>query len=325
MLVDPVLSQWSDRLFQATLFVLLLALVFTTLEYAAIRMTKAARREPAAVAAEPAAGESSVAVADTPEDTPDEPADDGGRTRSDRSGRIGVALMILAVLTHVGSIVLRGLSAYRWPLGNMYEFTSALCLMSVVAWLVLLRRHPALRPAGVFVLTPIMLLMFVTGTVLYIEAAPVLPALQSYWIVIHVTTITIGSGLLLIPGVASVLFILRRGGRPAGLALRLPSAEALDRLAYRVTVIAFPIYTFGIISGAVWAETAWSRSWGWDPKETVAFISWLLYAAYLHARATSGWRSSRAAWINTIGFVTLVFNLFFINMVVAGLHSYAGF
>lgn len=317
MLVDPTTAMWSDRLFQATLVVLLLALVFASLEYAARRVARAVARheEPAPVGA----GSTAVAATEEP------PSDDGRRSRADRYGRIGISLMVLAALTHLGSIVLRGFAAYRWPLGNMYEFTSALCLMAVGAWLVLVRRHPGLRPAGVFVLTPVVLLMFVTGTVLYLDAAPVVPALQSYWIIIHVTTITLASGLLLVPGVASLLFLVKRNGKPASWAAKLPSAESLDRLAYRVTVLAFPLYTFGIITGAVWAEAAWGRFWGWDPKETVAFVAWVLYAAYLHARATAGWKNSgAAAWINTAGFATIVFNLFFINMVVAGLHSYAG-
>ena len=326
MLVDPITSMWSDRLFQATLVVLLLAMIFTSLEYAATRVARAPRRRAAVGAGD---GGADAEISDTP-DGPDgaegAPGDGSrtGRTRADRYGRIGISLMILAVVLHAGSIVLRGLATYRWPLGNMYEFTSALCLMAVGAWLVLVRKHPPLRPAGVFVLTPILLLMFITGTVLYAEAAPVVPALQSYWIIIHVTTITLASGMLLVPGVASLLFLMKRNERPAALAAKLPGAEALDRLAYRVTVLAFPLYTFGIITGAVWAEAAWGRFWGWDPKETVAFVAWVLYAAYLHARATAGWRTSRAAWINSAGFATIVFNLFFINMVVAGLHSYAG-
>ena len=257
MLVDPITSMWSDRLFQGTLVVLLLAMVFTSLEYAAARVARVARKEPATVGAgaEDTTG-TAVEVTEPPADASDGAGDRPTRTRSDRYGRIGVSLMILAVLLHAGSIVLRGLATYRWPLGNMYEFTSALCLMAVGAWLVLVRKHPTLRPAA--------------------------------------------------------------------LAAKLPGAEVLDRLAYRVTVFAFPLYTFGIITGAVWAEAAWGRFWGWDPKETVAFVAWVLYAAYLHARATAGWRSSRAAWINSAGFATIVFNLFFINMVVAGLHSYAG-
>ena len=328
MLVDPITAMWSDRLFQATLVVLLLAMVFTSLEYASRRIARSRRTSEAPVAvgapAAEADGETEVAVA---EPSPAGLTPDGGkpgRARVDRYGRIGVSLMILAALLHLGSIALRGLAAYRWPLGNMYEFVSALCMLAVAAWLVLVYRHPAIRPAGVFVLTPVVLLMFLAGTVLYLDAAPVVPALQSYWIIIHVTTITLASGLLLVPGVASLLFLVKRNGKPASWAAKLPSAETLDRLAYRVTVLAFPLYTFAIIAGAAWAEAAWGRFWGWDPKEVVSFVAWVLYAAYLHARATAGWRTTRAAWINTAGFATIVFNLFFINMVVAGLHSYAG-
>jgi cytochrome c-type biogenesis protein CcsB len=206
----------------------------------------------------------------------------------------------------------------------MYEFVSAICLAAVVTWIVVLRRAPALRPVGLFVLLPVVILLLLGGTVLYTQAAPVMPALKSYWLVIHVTTISISSGLLLVPGVASLLFLLRRSGKLPAFSEKLPSADALDRLAYRVTIIAFPLYTFAVIAGAVWAESAWGRFWGWDPKETVAFVAWVVYAAYLHARATAGWRTGRAAWINVVGMATMIFNLFFINMVVAGLHSYAG-
>jgi cytochrome c-type biogenesis protein CcsB len=186
-----------------------------------------------------------------------------------------------------------------------------------------LRRVPALRAVALFVLLPVVILLFLAGTVLYARAAPVVPALRSYWLVVHVTTITLSSGLLFVPGIASLLYLLRRSPRGA-LVERLPSAAALDRLAYRTTIVAFPLYTFGVIAGAIWAEAAWGRFWGWDPKETVAFVAWVAYAAYLHARATAGWRSGRAAWINVAGLAVVLFNLFFINMVVAGLHSYAG-
>ena len=134
-------------------------------------------------------------------------------------------------------------------------------------------------------------------------SAPVVPALRSYWLVVHVTTITIVVGAAARPGrrePALPAAPVRRRGRRAGCD-RLPSAAALDRLAYRTTIVAFPLYTFGVIAGAIWAEAAWGRFWGWDPKETVAFVAWVVYAAYLHARATAGWRSGRAAWINVAG------------------------
>ncbi|WP_300008368.1 c-type cytochrome biogenesis protein CcsB [Pseudonocardia sp.] len=294
------LALYSDRLFMAALAVYVLAMVLHAVEMAAVRS--------AAPALVGAGG----------------PQTPGERPRSDRFGRMAVSLTVLGVLLHAASIVGRGLAAGRWPLGNMYEFISAICLFAVGAWLVVLYRAKGVRTVGPFVLVPVAILMIVALRGVYTDVAPVQPALQSYWLVIHVTTISISSGLLLVPGVASLLFLLCRSGRLPAFADRLPAADALDRLAYRVTIVAFPLFTFAVITGAIWAEAAWGRFWGWDPKETVAFVSWVVYAAYLHARATAGWRAERAAWINVAGFATMVFNLFFINLVVAGLHSYAG-
>jgi ABC-type transport system involved in cytochrome c biogenesis permease subunit len=295
-----MLAEYSDYAFRSALVVYLLAMAFYTAEFAAARTT---RPEPALVAAGGGGGE-------LPDSPPNPPA---ARSRAERLGRMAVALTILGALLHAFSVLARGLAAGRWPWGNMYEFASAICLVGVVAWLVVLRRQasPQLRQMGLFVLLPVVLLMFIGGTVLYAEAAPVVPALRSYWLAIHVSAVSVASGLLLVAGVASAMF------------LRRPT-ELLDRVAYRVTVVAFPIYTFAVIAGAIWAEAAWGRFWGWDPKETVAFVAWVVYAAYLHARATAGWRTRRAAWINVAGFAVMIFNLFFVNLVTAGLHSYAG-
>jgi len=317
---DVVLAIYSDRLFMAAVGVYVLAMALHAAEYAALRSA----HEPAAVPV--AVGGSASTEGETGAPPPPDAPVPGRpvRSRADRFGGAAANLVVLAALLQLGSIVTRGLAADRWPLGNMYEFTSAVCLAAVVAWLVVLRRVPALRAVALFVLLPVVILLFLAGTVLYARAAPVVPALRSYWLVVHVTTITVSSGLLLVPGIASLLYLLRRSSRGGALVDRLPSAAALDRLAYRTTIVAFPLYTFGVIAGAIWAEAAWGRFWGWDPKETVAFVAWVVYAAYLHARATAGWRSGRAAWINVAGLAVVLFNLFFINMVVAGLHSYAG-
>ncbi|MCY7343208.1 MAG: c-type cytochrome biogenesis protein CcsB [Pseudonocardia sp.] len=306
---------YSDRLFMAAVGVYVLAMILHGLEFARERSENALL-----------VGAGGPPTPEPPAPAPLPPARPATapRVRADRFGRMAVALIVLGVGLHIVSIVLRGVSAERWPLGNMYEFTSMICLTAVVTWLVVLRRSPAMRPVGLFVLLPVVILLFLGGTVLYAQAAPVVPALRSYWLVVHVTTISLSSGLLLVPGTASLLFLLRRSGRFASLAQRLPGADVLDRLAYRTTIIAFPLYTFGVITGAIWAEAAWGRFWGWDPKETVAFVAWVIYAAYLHARATAGWRTGSAAWINVAGFSMIIFNLFFINMVIAGLHSYAG-
>lgn len=303
-----VLAVYSDWLFMAASGVYVVAMLLHAAEYAA---TRTAQPVTVGVGHVEHDGEETV---DTGASRP---------SRSERLGRMGVSLTVLGALLHAASIVARGLAVERWPLGNLYEFTSAICLAAVVTWLVVLRRSPGLRGIAVYILLPVVLLMFLTGTVLYTQAAPVVPALRSYWLVIHVTTVSVASGLLFVPGVASILFLVRRSRWGAALA-RLPSAETLDRIAYRTTIIAFPLYTFGVIAGGIWAEAAWGRFWGWDPKETVAFVAWVVYAAYLHARATAGWRTGRAAWINVLGLAVIIFNLFFVNMVVAGLHSYAG-
>jgi cytochrome c-type biogenesis protein CcsB len=315
---DVLLALWSDRLFMAAVAVYVLAMVLHAAEFAAARAARTPEPVAAAVGAGGAGPEGSGAGGSDTGGVPPAPALHG---RAERLGGGAVNLTLLGAGLHLGSIVARGLAADRWPLGNMYEYTSMFCLAAVLAWLVVLRRAPSLRTVGLFVLLPVVVLLFVAGTVLYARAAPVVPALRSYWLVVHVTTITLASGLLIVPGVASLLHLLAERGIGDG---RLPGAETLDRLAYRTTIVAFPLYTFGVIAGAVWAEAAWGRFWGWDPKETVAFVAWVVYAAYLHARATAGWRRSRAAWINIVGLAVVLFNLFFINMVVAGLHSYAG-
>jgi cytochrome c-type biogenesis protein CcsB len=320
MPVDPMLSAYSDLVFKAAVAVYTIAMLMHAVEYVLARTT-APVPALAGASAEGAAGGTLTA---TPPDGERAVPAAGGRTRSDRFGGMAVSLTVLGVLLHVGAIVLRGLAVGRWPLGNMYEFASAIGLAAVVTWLVVLRRTPSIRRVGAFVLPPVLILLYLAGTVLYAQAAPVVPALQSYWLIIHVTTVTIASGLFLVAGFASIAYLLRRSGKLAGFTAKLPSVEALDRLAYRISAAAFPLYTFAVIAGAIWAEAAWGRFWGWDPKETVAFVAWVVYAAYLHARATAGWRTTRAAWINVLGFATVMFNLFFINMVVAGLHSYAG-
>jgi cytochrome c-type biogenesis protein CcsB len=282
----------------------------------------------------------------------------------ERVGRAAVIVTAVGLAANLLSIVGRGLATHRLPLGNMYEFTSVICAAAVLCWLIVLAKTGA-RTMGLFVMLPVVILMFVAGTVLYVPAAPVVPALNSYWKWIHVTTVALSSSVLMVSGAASLLYLLRGsadrkaaaaarpidGSSAAGpslaspdgdasvgageaavgvtatrssLMLKLPSAAALDRIAYRTAIVAFPVYTFAVIAGAMWAEVAWGRYWGWDPKETCAFITWVIYAAYLHARSTAGWRGRRAAWISVVGFVSILFNLFFINMVVSGLHSYAG-
>ncbi|AOW93195.1 c-type cytochrome biogenesis protein CcsB [Rhodococcus sp. WMMA185] len=323
MTINETLAQYSDWAFQSAFAVLLLALILLIVQYASTRAQAVQEKELVSVGT---AGTSADAA-----DVPGRVAPKPGKPMSERFGGMGSAVLVVGTVLIIAAIVLRGLSAGRFPLGNMYEFVTMSCAAALVVGLAMLSK-PADRPMWVFLLVPVLILMFLAGTVLYADSAPVVPALRSYWLPIHVTIVSVGSGVFLVSGVASLMFLLRMRyprseegtGVFAQIAKRLPDAEKLDRLAYKTTIIGFPLFGAGVILGAIWAEAAWGRFWGWDPKETVSFIAWVIYAAYLHARATSGWRETKAAWINIAGFVAMLFNLFIINMVVSGLHSYAG-
>jgi cytochrome c-type biogenesis protein CcsB len=311
--VNETLSSYSDWCYGIAVGAYVVAMLFYLYEQAFGYKQRVAvkKRELVAVGA---------AGSDSDSDGVDEAVEERSG-RAERIGKLAVSLTVFGVALHFASLALRGLATGRAPWGNMYEFGATLCLVAVATWLVVLRKYPV-RHLGVWVLLPVIVLMFLGGVVLYTTAAPVQPALQSYWLVIHVFAIALGSGMVLVPGVVSVLYLLKV--RKPAWATRLPAADVLDQVAYRTTVFAFPIYTAGVIFGAIWAEQSWGRFWGWDPKETVAFIAWVVYAAYLHSRATAGWRGGRAAVINVVGFAAMIFNLFFINLVTTGLHSYAG-
>lgn len=322
--IDIGLARYSDWAFTSAVVVLVAALLLLAVELAYTRSRRTEQRELIAAGAGPTPG---AAAAVTPGVVTERPR----RSVEERIGGAGLALTYVGIGTLLLCIVLRGLATGRVPWGNMYEFINLTCFCGLVAAAVVLRR-PAYRSLWVFVLVPVLVLLTVSGRWLYATAAPVMPALQSYWLPIHVSVVSLGSGVFLVAGVASILFLLRMsrfgapdaGGLLSRLVQRLPDAQTLDRIAYRTTIFAFPVFGFGVIFGAIWAEEAWGRYWGWDPKETVSFIAWVIYAAYLHARSTAGWRDRRAAWINVAGFIAMVFNLFFINLVTVGLHSYAG-
>ncbi|MDQ2706471.1 MAG: c-type cytochrome biogenesis protein CcsB [Actinomycetota bacterium] len=327
MPVNATLAAFSDYAYRSAVVIYLFAMLLHLGEFARVRtVEKSVECDPAKdvlaeVGARPPAG--GIRPGD---EILSESGGPGQVSRSwnDRLARMAVAQTTLGAAIHLVSVVLRGAATQRWPWGNMYEFISAICLAGVVAWLVVLRRSPMARSAGIFVLLPVEVLLFLAGTVLYVDASPVMPALKSYWLSIHVSAVSISAGLFMVSGVASMLYLVRHRRQPGRFTAILPDATTLDRIAYRMTTFAFVLYTFAIMTGAIWAEAAWGRFWGWDPKETVAFVVWVLYACYLHARSTAGWRNGGAAWINIAGFVAVLFNLFFVNLVTTGLHSYAG-
>jgi cytochrome c-type biogenesis protein CcsB len=247
--------------------------------------------------------------------------------------RAALALTVIGLATQILGIATRGIAEHRVPWGNMYEFLMAITCAAVIAFLGLSFRF-RVYTVGLFLMAPIVLALGLCATVLYTAAGPLVPALHSYWIWIHVTAMTLAIGSYIVAATFTVLYLVadrhaRKQATSPGAGFgavlgRLPGADALDRLSYRTVIFAFPIWTFAVIAGAIWADQAWGRYWGWDPKETWAFITWVVYAGYLHARATAGWRGRKAAYIQLVGFASLLFNLVGVNLWITGLHSYAG-
>jgi cytochrome c-type biogenesis protein CcsB len=248
-------------------------------------------------------------------------------TRTEKIARIATAMMILGFLLLLAGVISRGLSAGRAPWGNMYEFSITGALAFTAAYLGALRKYD-LRWLGLFVSISVLLALGTAVTVLYVQSAPLVPALKSAWLVIHVSTAIISGGIFLLSNIIAGAFLfldsMEKKGERAPWAKRLPSLDVLDQLSYRLVAFVFPLWTFSVIAGAIWAESAWGRYWGWDPKETWAFITWVAYAAYLHARVTIGWRGRRAAWLCIFAGSTFLFNYIYVNIWGTGKHTYSG-
>ena len=248
-------------------------------------------------------------------------------TRTKRSGDLGTVMVVLAFICLLVAVVSRGISAERVPWGNMYEFSITGALAFTGAYIFALWKYK-IRWLGLPVAISVLLTLGTAITVLYVPSAPLVPALKSAWLVIHVSAAIISGGVFLLANcIAATYLILDRyeenGGRPVW-ALKLPTLEALDQLSYRLVALVFPLWTFSVIAGAIWAEAAWGRYWGWDPKETWAFITWVAYAAYLHARVTVGWRGRKAAWLCLFAGSTFLFNYVYVNIWGPGKHTYSG-
>jgi cytochrome c-type biogenesis protein CcsB len=247
--------------------------------------------------------------------------------RVEQFGRIGVALTVLGFLLSVFGVVMRALAAQRAPWGNMFEFTITAMVFVVGVYLILVWRA-GVRWLGL----PVTLLAAVGNglavTVFYVAVAPLVPALHSVWFLIHIVAAAISGAAFNVGGLMSILYLIKKraeeGGIVRGYLRRLPDARKIDLIAYRFLAFAFPLWTFTVVAGAIWAEYAWGRYWGWDPKETWALVTWVIYACYLHARSTAGWRGTKAAVIAIIGLASFWFNFVGINLLVSGLHSYAG-
>jgi cytochrome c-type biogenesis protein CcsB len=299
-------------------------------------------------------------------DLPDGPGAAGGTVKGDLYGRIAVSLTTLGFVIQLAGVLSRAFSVQRVPWGNMYEFSMTFSMVVTGSYLAFLAAGKNVRWLGLPLVATVLADLGIATTLLYTESDQLVPALDSYWLVIHVSTAIFCGAVFYLGAVGTILYLFRdgyesrlggsdrptgleqvlhrtglrplsrrmeqartaRGGRPSAFAHsvlgRLPSAATLDKFAYRINAAVFPLWTFTIIAGAIWAEKAWGRYWGWDPKEVWSFITWVAYACYLHARATAGWKGRKAAVLSLIAFACWLFNYYGVNIFVDGLHSYAG-
>lgn len=291
----------------------------------------------------------SVGAPDVPPapELPDAPAPAGSR----RAAGIAASTLVLAAALLAVGIALRGVAAGRWPTANMYEFTIFGIFWALVALVVQQRRRP-IAFVGVLVSGIGVLGLVLALNTLHVRADAVQPALQRYWLVLHVGVAIIATGISTVAFATTVLQVLRdaraegrsrldrpwasadgvrrafHGARVTGPAFawleQVPDARRLEASSFRQHAVAFVLWTLTLIGGAIWAEEAWGRYWGWDPKEVGTFVAWTVYAAYLHARTTRGWAGRRAAYLVFVAYTVVLLNFTVVNLFVSGKHSYSG-
>ncbi len=319
----------TETLAQYSLLAVYSAMAIYTIAFIMFTLDLARRSAPAPVRLEAAIGTASAKGGSTrllerlATDAPVE-----SQPKGPRYLRVAMALTVLAWLLQVSGAVLRGVAAGRVPWANMFEFTLTATAIIIGVFLAV-QFWQDLRFLGAFVTGFVLIALGIASTNFYVDVVPLPPALQSYWLVIHVFVASLGTGFFALGAALSVVQLLqarRAAGKAVGLRFldTLPTAAKLENLAYRVIVVGFVFWTFTLIAGAIWAEHAWGRYWGWDTKEVWTFIIWTIFAGYIHARATRGWRGSRSATLAIIGFGAVVFNFTIVNLFFKGLHAYSG-
>lgn len=338
MEADPTLANAANTAFVVAVVAYAVALFGFAVEYAFGSRSAAANEAPA-TQKQPAhaGGGGGDLEPDASDDSAAEAPPANAAAPSPRqavvTGRVAFGAMLVGLVAHAATPTLRAAAMGRWPLGNMFEFIVAVSLVGVAVWTALTLRGVVQRRLGVFAMLATVLLLG-AATRVYTEAGPLVPALDSYWIAIHVFAAVLATGVFLVGFVTAVLHLIRRHYDevldrdgllrfPFTVGPKLPFADVLEKLTWRLHVVAFPLWTFAVIAGAIWAREAWSRYWGWDPKEVWSFIAWVVYAAYLHSRATGVTGRKWAPWIAVLGWLVMLFNLFVVNMLLDGLHSYA--
>lgn len=322
-MTDTTLAQLSNLAVYSAMAVLTIAMVAYAVYLARLAPTRGAVTADERELVTAGGGDAPVAAR-----TASDPPEDGESRGARKAAGVAWSLTLLGTLLTVVAVVLRALEVHRWPLGNMYEFALVGCMLTLVAYAVWASRRD-LRWLGLFVVGPVLLTLGLAITVWYTDASELMPSLRSVWLAIHVSVATLSVALFTIGFSLGIMYLVQARleaapERPRSFMDRLPDARALERLTYAVHVVAFPLWSFTLIAGAIWARQAWGAYWSWDPKEVWTFVIWVVYAAYLHARATTGLRRQSAAWIALAGFGCIIVNYAVVNVFFVGQHSYSG-
>ena len=317
--MTETLASYSVLAVYSAMAIYVIAFILFTLDLS--RRSAAAPRAAGAVGSVSAASGATVVIERTDVTT-------NVAAKPPRYLRAAMALTVIAWVLHVSAAILRGFAAGRVPWANMFEFTLTATAIIVGVFLAV-QFWQDLRFLGAFITGFALVALGLATVNFYVDVVPLPPALQSYWLVIHVFVASLGTAFFALGAALSIVQLLqarRAAGKAVGLRFldRVPDADRLESLAYRVIVIGFVFWTFTLIAGAIWAERAWGRYWGWDTKEVWTFIIWTIFAGYIHARATRGWRGSRSAWLAIVGFSAVLFNFTIVNLFFKGLHAYSG-
>jgi cytochrome c-type biogenesis protein CcsB len=327
-MTNQTLAQYANLAVYSAMAVFTIAMIAFALDLAgaAPRVSASApeiEKEPALAGARSSASGPALRV----------PGDDPGQRRTRKAAGVAMMLTRLGGLLLIAAAAMRGLSVHRPPLGNMFEFALVGCMFVVVVFVAISLRRDV-RWLGLFVIGPVLLTLGMAITVWYTDASELLPSLKSFWLVIHVTVATFAVALFTIAFSVTILHVVKtwlEAQDPTAMSrirtivnTALPPARSLDRTAYGIHAVAFPLWTFTLIAGAIWAEQAWGHYWNWDPKEVWTFVIWVVYAAYLHARATTGWSPRAANYLALAGYGAILVNYMVVNVYFVGQHSYSG-
>lgn len=246
-------------------------------------------------------------------------------SKKENLSKMGFRLAFIGILFHTAALLWRTVESGHAPFTNMYESLSFLAWASIFAYLIIEKKYRILKAGPYFMLIVIALMALASSPLMPKEATPLVPALQSYWLWLHVSVTLLGEAFFAVAFVTSIMFLVADSKEKKGKAAKSSlTAEKLDSISYRCVAVGFPLFTLGgLIFGMVWAYKAWGSYWSWDPKEVWSLITWFVFALYLHTRIVMGWKGRRSTFIAVLGFLAALFTYFGVNYLLAGLHSYA--